>query len=153
MPVIKQRLSLWTSQQIIPTLRGLFYTLVSLNILENTTSKYDYLSEFTARARENSEKRFEIRYRNGKSYIREFKEEETLPMDCFADNVRQIIDIDDEYMSAGDFINRGLKYYTDFDNYKVPRWHNQKHYVEVWVEKDAMAGTLNSIINIAGGER
>lgn len=151
MPVIKQRVSSWASQQIIPTLRGLFYTLVSLNILENTTSKYDYLSEFTARARENSEKRYEIRYRNGKSYIREFKVEETLPIDCFADNARQIIDIDDEYMSAGDFIKGGLKYYTDFDSYKVPRWHNQKHYVEVWVEKDAMAGTLNSIINIAGG--
>ena len=138
-------------QQITPTLRGLFYTLVSLNILRNTSSMYDYLSQFTARARENSEKRFETRHkRNGESYGYEFTKEETLPIDCFADNVRRIIDIDDVYQTAKDFISDGMKYFTEFGNYKVPRWYKQPHYVEVWAEKDAMAGTLNSIINVAG---
>lgn len=150
MPHIKERLALWASRQIIPTLRGLFYTLVSINVLENTPNKYDYLSKFTARARENSEKVTEIRYRNGQSSIYEFKDEENLPIDCFADNVRQVIDIDDIYETAEDFIDRGFNYYTDRENYIVPRWHNQPHYVEVWIEKDAMAGTLNSIINVAG---
>src|ERR1043166_9514445 len=36
---------------------------------------------------------------------------------------------------------------SEFD-YKdlVPRWHNQPEYVEVWIEKDAMAGTFQSIL-------
>jgi hypothetical protein len=74
MPAIKERLDLYASQQIVPTLRGMFYTLVSLNILQNTSVRYDYLSRFTARARENGD----------------------LEIDCFADNVRQVIEIDDD---------------------------------------------------------
>jgi hypothetical protein len=153
MPLVKERLSLWASQQIKPTLRGLFYTLVSLNVLENTPNKYDYLSKFTARAREKSKKRFETRYKlNGETYTYKFKEEESLPIDCFADNVRQVIDIDDIYETPEQFFDRGARYfvYDISENYAIPRWHNQPNYVEVWVEKDAMAGTLNSIINIAG---
>jgi hypothetical protein len=152
MPVIKQRLNLGASQQITPTLRGLFYTLVSLNILENTPARYDYLSRFTARARENSEKWGEIR-NNGDVYM--FRNDEILPIDCFADHVRHIIDIDDIYETAEDFYDRGTSYYVNdiSINYKIPRWYNQPHYVEVWVEKDAMAGTLNSIINISGNRQ
>ena len=144
---------MYADQKIIPTLRGMFYTLVSLNILENTSNRYDYLSKFTARAREKSEKHGEVRInRKGEEYYYEYKEEEMLPIDCFADNVRQIIDIDDIYETAAEFYDRGTEYYVKdiAKNYKVPRWYNQKHYVEIWVEKDAMAGTLNSIINIAG---
>src|ERR1044071_4783084 len=122
MPVIKQRLGMWASQQIVPTLRGLFYTLVSLNIIENTSTKYDYLSQFTSRAREMSRKRGEIRYRDGKGYIHKFLEEEILPIDCFADNVRRIIDIEDDYHSASDYINKGLNFYVNPDNYRIPRW-------------------------------
>lgn len=89
---------MYADQKIIPTLRGMFYTLVSLNILENTSNRYDYLSKFTARAREKSEKHGEDRInRKGEEYYYEYKEEEMLPIDCFADNVRQIIDIDDIY--------------------------------------------------------
>ena len=153
MPTIKQRLNLWTSQQITPTLRGLFYTLVALNMLRNTPSMYDYLSRFTARAREKSETHGRHTCRNDKWKWNPYSKDETLPIDCFADNVRRIIDIRDIYETAGEFIDRGLNYYTDFKNYKVPRWHRQKHYIEIWVEKDAMAGTLNSIINVAGNRQ
>jgi hypothetical protein len=153
MPVIKERLVLWASRQMKPTLRGLFYILVSLNVLGNTPNKYDYLSKFTARARENSEKISETRYtRNGEAYVYRFTEGETLPIDCFADNVRQVIDIDDIYESPERFFDRRTKYFVkDFSkNYVIPRWYKQPHYVEVFVEKDAMAATLNSIINVAG---
>jgi hypothetical protein len=153
MPVIKKRLSLWANQQIKPTLRGLFYTLVSLNVLENTSNKYDYLSKFTARARENSEKMSETRFkRNGEAYTYKFEDKETLPIDCFADNVRRVIDIDDIYETPQEFFDKGVRYFVKdiSGNYVLPKWHNQPHYVEVWVEKDAMAGTLNSIINVAG---
>ena len=41
-----------------------------------------------------------------------------------------------------DYIIRAPQDYLD----SIPRWHNQWHYVEIWVEKDAMAGTLSSIL-------
>lgn len=31
------------------------------------------------------------------------------------------------------------------DNYRLPRWEGQEHYVELWVEKDAIAGMLQPI--------
>ena len=146
MPAIKKRLEVCASLQIMPTLRGIFYTLVSLNILENTPNRYDYLSLFTARAREKSEKVID---KDGKP----FSNEEILPIDCFADNVRQIIDIEDEYETLEDYIDRGIYHVREAEvNYKIPRWLNQPHYVEVWSEKDAMTGTVNSIIN-TGGKR
>ena len=61
-------------------------------------------------------------------------------MDCFSDNVRQIIDIDDIYETADEFVNRGLKYYTESDNYKVPRWY----------KKPIMYGTGSDIIASKG---
>ena len=144
MPAIKKRLEVCASLQIVPTLRGIFYTLVSLNILENTPNRYDYLSLFTARAREKSEKVID---KDGKP----FSNEEILPIDCFADNVRQIIDIEDEYETLEDYIDRGIYHVREAEvNYKIPRWLNQPHYVEVWSEKDAMTGTVNSIINTGG---
>jgi hypothetical protein len=153
MPHIQKMLNLWARRQIVPTLRGMFYYLVSINVLENTAARYDYLSKYTADAREKSEICAEIRYnRNGDPYPHMFKSDEILPIDCFADNVRHILDIDDIYETAEQFFDRGTKYFVKdiSENYIVPRWYNQPHYVEVWVEKDAMAGTLNSIINVAG---
>lgn len=144
MPAIKKRLEVCASLQITPTLRGIFYTLVSLNILENTPSRYDYLSRFTARARENSQKVFDKR---GKPY----SEQETLPIDCFADNVREIVEIQDNYESPKDYVNLAIQYVKNAEfTYVIPRWFNQPSYYEVWSEKDAMTGTLNSIINIGG---
>lgn len=28
----------------------------------------------------------------------------------------------------------------------IPRWHNQPHYVEAWIEKDTVVGTFKSIL-------
>ena len=56
------------------------------------------------------------------------------------------------YETGEEFYDRGTDYFVKdiAENYKVPRWYKQPDYVEVWVEKNALAGTLNSIINVAG---
>ena len=28
---------------------------------------------------------------------------------------------------------------------QIPKWYNQPHYVEVWIEKDALRGTFRKI--------
>ena len=69
MPAINERLDAFNNRGITPTLRTVFYALVSLGVISNIQSQYQYLSHFTARARENGQ----------------------LPIDCFADQSRRII--------------------------------------------------------------
>lgn len=106
----------------------MFYALVSLEVIPNSQSYYKTLSEFTARAR-----------RGG-----------ILPIDCFADNSRGVVqDFDDRYQTLDQYISKGINYLKNAQvSYLVtiPRWTNQPHYVEIWTEKDAMVATLRSIL-------
>lgn len=128
MPAVKERLQDFNSRGIIPTLRAMFYALVSRGVIPNDQKKYQYLSEFTARARENRE----------------------LPIDCFADQSRRVLqDFNDIYLPPERYIDKAIEYLQDAPNdylNTIPRWHEQPEYVEVWVEKDALAGTLKSIL-------
>ena len=67
---------------------------------------------------------------------------------AFADNSRRIIkNFDDEYETLTEFVQRYINYVQKpLDYYTIPRWHNQPNYVEVWIEKDAMASSLASIL-------
>ena len=79
---VKQELALYKEKKIRPTLRAMFYRLLSKNILPNTGSAYSSLSAYTARARENR----------------------TLPINCFRDD-SPIIDVDDEYLTPEQIID------------------------------------------------
>ena len=128
MPKIKERLELFRQQDIVPTLRTMFYSLVSLQVISNTHYQYQYLSKFTANARMKGE----------------------LPINCFADQSRSIIqDFNDQFVDARDYVDKILTYLEEFPvTYKsmVPKWHNQPNYVEVWIEKDALTSTFKSIL-------
>lgn len=128
MPAIKERLDAFNSRGIIPTLRAMFYALVSLQVLHNLQLQYQYLSHFTARAREKGE----------------------LPISCFADQSRRIIeDFDDRNETLNEYIERGINHLENaVDSYPktIPRWQGQPHYVEVWVEKDALTGTFQAVL-------
>ena len=128
MPAIRERLNAFNSRGIIPTLRAMFYALVSLQVINNLQPQYQYLSHFTARAREKGE----------------------LPIDCFADQSRRIIEeFDDRNETLNNYIERGLNHLENAaDNYPrtIPRWQSQPHYVEVWIEKDALTGTFRAVL-------
>ena len=104
-PAIRERLDAFNSRGIVPTLRTMFYALVSLQVINNLQPQYQYLSHFTARAREKGE----------------------LPIDCFADQSRRIIDFEDTYETLGSYIERGLNHLEyAANNYPktIPRWQN-----------------------------
>jgi hypothetical protein len=67
-----------------------------------------------------------------------------------ADQSRRVVqDFNDTYQSPEQYLDRAIMYLQDAPNdyrYSIPRWHEQPEYVEVWVEKDALAGTLKSIL-------
>lgn len=129
LPAVRERLNIFQSQGVDrPTLRSTFYALYSLGIIPNTKSAYQSLSRITAREREDGQ----------------------LPVDCFADQSRQVIqDFDDVYESPEDYIERAISHLANASNKyheTIPRWNGQPEYVEVWIEKDASSGTFRSIL-------
>ena len=113
---------IWFKQLgIIPTLRTIFYRLVSLEIIPNTEQSYKSLSSTIVKARKSGE----------------------IPWDCFSDQGRHVLIGLEEYTSPEDYIDIAIDYLKNAPRrYTIPRWHNQKHYVEVWIEKQALADTF-----------
>src|SRR5215207_11253162 len=126
LPRIKEQLEDFDNQGIVPTLREMYYTLVDLGVIPKTDAAYHALSDHTARWREDG----------------------TLPIDCFADRTRRVIkDFDDDYETIDDYVDRGIYYLENANSrYSIPRWHRQLHYVEVWLEKDAAVESIRSIV-------
>ena len=125
----KQELNTFNRKKIWPTLRKMYYTLVSKQKIPNTKSMYNGLSKYTARARELG----------------------ILPINCFRDRY-SIINIDDKYLSPkqiiDDYLDKLQKLPKDYKG--LPRWYKQIHYVEIWTEKDAMLDEFYSISDEEG---
>lgn len=108
-----------------PTLRTIHYFLYSRGMIRNTKSDYGTLSSKLVQARL----------------------EGLLSWDALADNVRDTINIPDAHIPPERHLARGTDWVRRAsETFKLPRWYNQPHYVEFWVEKDAMASTLQSIL-------
>jgi hypothetical protein len=126
--IVKENLKIYYSQGYKPTVRTIFYRLHSKGLIPNTKSSYTSLDRATVHARE----------------------EDILPMDCFADNSRHVVgDFNEVYYEPNKIIDLDLNYIKnipeEYSNY-VPRWYKQSEYVEVWTEKDAMVGNFQSIL-------
>ena len=119
------------SQGSKPTVRGVLYYLESKRVLPKNDYTYERLKRVLSEGRRGYKRRDGTRG------------EPTIPMDTFADNTRHIIkDFADEERSLEDYINDGVAHFRMLPNgFKtlVPRWLDQKNYVEVWVEKEAKA--------------
>ena len=113
------------------TLRQIFYRLVSKGILKNTLTEYKYLGKSLVYARE----------QNMISY------------DSLEDRTRAAITVDDYYISHEVFFNYHKQEYDNSEdtfkdswkNYQLPLWHKQPKYVEVWLEKEALAGLFQQV--------
>jgi len=70
--------------------------------------------------------------------------------DCIVDESRTIIDINDSFYSPEQLVDNQLDVLESlpevYKKHYIPRWLGQPQYVEVWVEKKAMAGVLKSIL-------
>jgi hypothetical protein len=127
LPIVKQRLSIFRREGVPPTVRGMLYILESLRVLKKTKSDYNSLS----------------------SHLTEWREDGTIAADSFVDKSRRITDINDVFEPPPDYIRHGTSYLlTAVSNYykAIPRWYGQPHYVEVWLEKNAVEGTFKAIL-------
>ena len=109
-----------------PSLRTVFYRLVSLEVIPNTKQSYKSLSSVTVKARKSGE----------------------IPWDCFSDQGRPVLgNFEENYRSPEQFIQLGINFLKNVpQSYTVPRWHKQPQYVEVWIEKQALADTFISFL-------
>jgi hypothetical protein len=125
---VKKQLGILRNQGISPTLRTMHYRLVSLGVIGNTKNEYKELSRQTAHAREDG----------------------ILPINCFVDQSREVYDNeyrDDSDLSepedhVDDVISELENLDKDYVDLDLPQWYNQKHYVEIWLEKDALLSTF-----------
>lgn len=106
------------------TLRQLYYRFVALDLIENKQSQYQYLGEAIKEARING----------------------SIPWGWIEDRTRGT-DAGDH--TAIDPIDRFERNFERFRNtaerHHRPRWEGQPKYVEVWVEKEALAGVFASV--------
>lgn len=117
-----------------PTVRGMFYRLVSDEIIPNTFKEYKGLIQALGSARKKKS--------GQKGYISPF---------AFADDSRYIEDINDEFKSYEDYVRELIDDLKDakksyFDYGHLPIWHNQPNYVEVMIEKEALRGAFKSVL-------
>lgn len=98
------------------TVRQLYYQFVSRDLLPNTPRDYQNLTSLIADAR----------YAG------------LISWDAIEDRGREP-DMPREWDSVDDLVDVALQ------QFRLPRWAGQKHYVELWVEKQALAGVLAPI--------
>lgn len=98
------------------TLRQLYYQLVTRNAIPNREREYKNLSTLVSDARLCG----------------------LMDWDAIEDRVRVPRRVS-EFKNLEDLVEAALA------AYRLPRWDGQKYYVELWVEKDALAGVLEPL--------
>lgn len=105
------------SQEKPMTVRQVFYRLVSQGVIEKTENEYN---STVCRL------------------LSEMRKAGTIPYDWIADNTRWMRKTD-SYRSLSQMLTSQKKLY------RRALWDNQPDYVEVWLEKDALAGVLMDV--------
>lgn len=108
----------YSAQNLVLTLRQLYYQLVSENIITNEEKSYKNLGSLVTDARMAG----------------------LMDWAAIEDRVRQPR-IPQDFGGLNDLVEAAL------NAYRLPRWKGQDVYVELWVEKDALAGVLRPIAN------
>lgn len=98
------------------TLRQLYYQLVSRNVIPNVERTYKNLSGLVSDARLAGR----------------------LDWDAIEDRIRVPV-FPPEFENLEELVEAALR------SFRLPRWEGQEHYVELWVEKDALAGVLRPL--------
>jgi hypothetical protein len=111
-------IEIYQEQNLRLTLRQLYYQLVTQNIIPNQEKSYKNLSKLVSDARLAG----------------------LLDWDAIEDRARQPHSSLD-FSGLTDLVDFALHYY------RLPRWRGQKYYIELWVEKDALAGVLRPLAN------
>jgi hypothetical protein len=109
-------LTQYQEQGYVMTLRQLYYQFVSRNWLVNTERSYKRLA----------------------SIVSDGRLAGLLDWDGIEDRGR-VVQMPPEWSSLASLVNAAMR------GFRLPRWEGQENYVELWVEKQALAGVLEPL--------
>jgi hypothetical protein len=122
------KLKEFLEKRIKPTVRGMCYILESNGIIKKIEQEFSNTAKALTRARKNDQ----------------------IPIDSFSDNTRNIRKrFNDEFQPVLERIRSAIAYLKNISKIhldEAPRWYRQPNYVEVWLEKEAMADTIEAIL-------
>jgi len=127
-PIAQQVIAQYAGMRL--TVRQIFYRFVSMGVFPNTKSSYNSLDKALTIARQRGLVPFEAIEDRVREFIggeNPFSDE--TPDDVFNNAVG-------EYESAEETLQ------DSWQDYYLPYWYGQPKYVEVWLEKDALAGVF-----------
>jgi len=107
------------------TLRQMYYRLVARHIIPNTINEYKKLSSYLTTAREDG--------------VVDYKK--------FEDRARKVLGYGDTgYESIDQFIENQIKdFLKSYRYFSYKQWLNQKDYIELWLEKDALSSIFKNV--------
>ncbi len=120
---VKATNNIISQYDILLTVRQIFYRLVSNGFIQNTINSYKLFDRMITRGRERGD----------------------IDARSIVDRARQVIGGDYGYVSVQDFVRTKISELEDTEQYTRRIWDDQPQYVEVWVEKDALATLFSSI--------
>lgn len=126
--LLQTRLELFKQYNIVPTLSIIFYFLVSNGIISNSQRDYQNFKKNIYK----TQKRYKFSLSN-----------------CETKNNQIQQQLDDKYTPLTDYINHEIARLENIPYIyarTIPRWHNQHHYVEIWIEKASLMPTFRSIL-------
>ncbi len=115
--------NIMSQYNMLLTVRQIFYRLVSSGFIQNTINSYKLFDRMITRGREKGD----------------------IDARSIVDRARQVMGGDYGYASVQDFVRTKISELEDTEQYTRRIWDNQPQYVEVWVEKDALATLFSSI--------
>ncbi|MCD6536431.1 MAG: hypothetical protein J7K49_05310 [Thaumarchaeota archaeon] len=135
---MKELLREYRRQGFKPTVRQIFYRLVSERLLPNLQKAYKALDSRLTREREEGLEAFGWEGENEYGDV-----SYGIHPDAFRDTSRRVIGGDIGFFSLEEYFDRFLRYLEGA--YTRRRWENQPKQVVVWLEKEALAGVLEDI--------
>lgn len=134
---VKETIEFFQSQNVKPTLRTLFYNLVSKNIIGNTRGTYQGLSKLLVRARKDGRLGWDVIVDNVRVTYGEFNDYRFSSR--HEEREKEGTDRLLEEFSAKALLDAYFDYTSDAT---VDRWADQPEVCEIWIEKEALAGTF-----------
>ena len=108
---------------ITPTVRTIYYALVSKELIPNTRSAYQGTCKMLVKARK----------------------ERLVLWEWIADETRATRGLDRPRWKPERYAEAWIEHlFEQLQGYTLPKWENQTYYVEVWIEKFALANTFDT---------
>ncbi len=141
-PRIAAAFDYFRRQRVRPTLRTVYYQLVSQNIIPNTKSSYKSLSAHLVEMRKKGLVAWDAIEDSARKVYGKFKDYR------FKEGVgesvaRQLQEKLGEF-APKEILREFFNYYASSQRASVDRWADQPVVAEVWIEKEALANTLLS---------